>query len=347
MKRRSFIQGAGTALASSVFASQSPTATKPNHPVAVASGNGLKSVELAVKQMLAGGDPLDAAVAGVNLVEEDPEDTSVGYGGLPNERGVVELDSCVMHGPTHNGGAVASLRNIKYPSRVARLVMKRTDHVLLVGQGALEFARAHGIPEENLLTEKARKIWLAWKESLSKGDDWLPPEDLTAQEPWLKKWYERFAKRHTGTINCCCVDKNGDIGGVTTTSGLAFKIPGRVGDSPILGAGLFLDNGYGACGSTGRGEANLLNLSSFLAVEEMRRGASPREAGLAACKRIVEHNRDPRLQKADGSPDFNVKFFLVNKAGDYAGCAIRDRGAKYAVCDENGPRLEELTVLYD
>ena len=346
MKRRHFLKGAGLAVASSTLtASANPKPiSKPPHPVAIASANGIKSVELAVQKMLQGEDPLDAAVAGVNLVEEDPEDTSVGYGGLPNERGVVELDSCVMHGPSHNAGAVAALQNVMYPSRVAQLVMNRTDHVLLVGKGALEFAKMHGIKEENLLTEKARKIWLAWKESLSTRDDWFPPaeEDM---EPWLKGWYDRFAKRDTGTINCCCLDGNGDLAGVTTTSGLSFKVPGRVGDSPIIGAGLFVDNGYGAAGSTCRGEAILLNLSSFLAVEEMRRGVSPREAGLSACRRIAEHTHDPNLLK-DGKPNFNVQFYLVNKAGVYAGRSIRGRDRKFAVCDGNGARLEPFVTLY-
>lgn len=346
MKRRHFLKGAGLAVTTSTLAASSTPkiAQKPTHPVSISSANGIKSVELAVKMMLKGEDPLDAAVAGVNLVEADPEDTSVGYGGLPNERGVVELDSCVMHGPSHNAGAVAALQNVMYPSRVAKLVMDRTDHVLLVGKGALEFAKMHGIKEENLLTEKARKIWLAWKESLSRRDDYFPPaeEDM---EPWLKDWYDRFAKRDTGTINCCCLDGNGDLAGVTTTSGLSFKVPGRVGDSPIIGAGLYVDNGYGAAGSTGRGEANLLNLSSFLAVEEMRRGVSPREAGLSACRRITEHTHDPDLIK-DGKPNFNVQFYLVNKAGDYAGCAIRGRNQKFAVCDAKGPRHEHFVTLF-
>jgi len=348
LERRRFLKGASLTLASGLLTNGSAqTPQNPaRRPVVVASGNGLKTVALAYARILAGADPLDAAIAGVNLVEEDPEDTSVGYGGLPNEDGIVELDASVMHGPTHNAGAVASLRHIKYPSRVAKLVMERTDHVLLVGQGALEFARAHGIPEENLLTDKARKIWLAWKETLSRRDDWLPPADHAADEPWLKEWYDRFTKRDTGTINCCALDGKGDLGGVTTTSGLAFKIPGRVGDSPIIGAGVYVDNSAGACGSTGRGEANLLNLSSFLAVEEMRRGASPKEAGMAVCRRIAETNRDPRLKRPDGSPDFNVNFYLVDKAGNTAGCCLRGSNRTYAVCDADGPRLEEMTPLF-
>lgn len=325
-----------------------PVAPLARSPVAVSSANGLAAVEVAVQRMIEGQDPLDAAIEGVNLVEADPNDTSVGLGGLPNERGIVELDASVMHGPTHNAGAVAALQNFVHPSRIAKLVMERTDHVLLVGEGAKEFARAHGFQEENLLTEQARKIWLAWKESLSAQDDWLPPARMDEAEPWLKDAYDRFQRRETGTINCCAVDAGGDLASVTTTSGLSFKIPGRVGDSPIIGAGLYVDNEVGACGSTGRGEANLLNLSSFLAVEHMRSGKSPQEAGLAVCARIAEKTRDPALLTDDGRPNFNVRFYLLNKVGEYAGCALYGgTDVKFAVCDLDGPRYEPISALFE
>jgi N4-(beta-N-acetylglucosaminyl)-L-asparaginase len=283
--RRHFLSGAATGLAAVGLAQpaaadplvkRTAAVRKPSGNIKViSSANGLEATRLAYERIVAGADPLDAVIAAVNLVEDDPEDMTVGYGGLPNEDGVVELDAAVMHGPTHRAGAVAALQNIKNPSKVARLVMEQTDHVLLVGAGALQFARAQGFKEENLLTEKARKIWLYWKQNLSNKDDWIapPPEDV---DPEVLK----FFKRPTGTIHCSAVNPAGDISCVTTTSGLAFKMPGRVGDSPIIGAGIYVDNAVGSCGSTGRGEANLANCSSAAAVELMRAGMSPREAGL-------------------------------------------------------------------
>lgn len=353
MHRRDLLKGFGLAsimgmLPKATLAAAEPVFLKQpaSHPVAVSSANGLAAVETAVNAMKEGADPLDAVIAGVNLVEADPNDTSVGFGGLPNEEGVVELDASVMHGPTHNAGAVAALQNFMHPSLIAKLVMERTDHVLLVGEGAGKFARAHGFKEQNLLTERARKTWLAWKESLSTHDDWLPPDEDDLSEPWLLDAYDHYRRRETGTINVSAVDGNGDLASVTTTSGLSFKIPGRVGDSPIIGAGLYVDNEVGACGSTGRGEANLLNLSCHLAVEQMRAGKSPKDAGLAVCARIVENTKDPRLLHADGGPDFNVNFYLVNGNGEYAGCALRNRREnEFAVCDQNGPRLEQLVTL--
>jgi len=279
-------------------------------------------------------------IAGVNIVEDDPDDITVGYGGLPNEDGVVQLDASVMHGPTHNAGAVAALEGIRNPSKVAKLVMERTDHVLLVGKGAQDFARAHGFQVENLLTEKSRKIWLYWKETLNKKDDWFPPADDEIGEE-IKKYF-----RLTGTINCCAVDANGDLAGVTTTSGLAFKIPGRVGDSPIIGAGLYVDNEVGAAGSTGRGEANLKNLSCFLIVEYMRQGKSPTEACMAVCQRIAEHTRLPYLLDEQHNPNFNVTFYAVNKEGEFGGASIR-KGKKMWVYDQRGNRLVDLPSLFD
>ena len=183
---------------------------------------------------------------------------------------MVELDAAVMHGPTHGGGSVASIRNIIHPAAVARLVMKRTRHCLLVGEGALRFARAHGSPRSTCLPTRARQIWLHWKETHDPNDDWVPPPD-EAVAPFV---HEYIKKRVTGTIHCSVLDTHGNLGCTTTTSGLSWKIPGRVGDSPILGAGLYLDNEVGSAGSTGVGEANLLNLSSYLVVEGMRRGLS-------------------------------------------------------------------------
>jgi len=347
--RRGFLRVAGALGAGSLLTrpgegvevvepGRSSQAVSPTRPIAISSGNGLPATERAMAMIRAGSDPLDAVVAGVNIVEEDPSDHSVGYGGLPNEEGVVELDSCVMHGPTHRGGAVASLRGIKTPSRVAKLVMERTDHVLLVGQGALRFAKAHGLEEVELLTDEAREIWLKWKETLSDRDDWLPPAE-EGQAAAMKG-----VLRDHGTINCNAVDTNGNIAGVTTTSGLSFKIPGRVGDSPILGAGLYVDNEVGACGSTGRGEANLLNCSSFLVVENMRRGMSPEEAGLSVLKRVAEKT-EPRLRDDQGRPSYQLRFYVLNKRGEYAGVAMWS-GGNYALHDGLNNQAKEFTYLY-
>ena len=352
--RRRFLAGAASLLAGLPFASRlragSPAVRplKGKYPIlAIASGNGLGTVQRAYELIANGSDPLDAVIAGVNLVEDDPEDTSVGYGGLPNEDGVVELDSAVMHGPSHKAGAMAALRNIKNPSRVARLVMETTDHVLLVGEGALRFARAQGFKEQDLLTEKARKTWLKWKQSLSPRDDWLtPPED--DQKIGSARLFDRPIPQgsiRTGTIHCAGMNLSGDISCVTTTSGLAYKIPGRVGDSPIIGAGLYVDNDVGSCGSTGRGEANLQNLCSFHAVELMRGGMSPKDAGLEVLRRVASHTREARLLDEKGRPDFGLKFYVLGKDGSYAGVTMWGP-ARFAVADRKGARLEDCAYLY-
>ncbi len=344
--RRDFLTAGLAGLSASLMIGASPRGQAgPGRPVAIASGNGLHAVEKAVELMNAGVDPLDAAIAGVAIVEADPTDHSVGYGGIPNEDGVVELDSAVMHGPTHGGGAVAALRNIMHPASVARLVMKRTDHCLLVGEGALRFARMHSVPEVDLLTDESRKIYLYWKETNSKIDDRVPPppDDL---DPAVKEFFGPDYVREYGTIHLSALDSHGNLGCVTTTSGLYFKIPGRVGDSPILGAGLWLDNTIGSAGSTGRGEANLLNLSSHTVVEEMRRGSSPKDAVLEACRRIVATNQAKRLQDAKGRPNFNVNFYAVAKDGRYAGASLW-AGSKMAVHDGESARVVPCEPLFD
>jgi N4-(beta-N-acetylglucosaminyl)-L-asparaginase len=345
LNRRQFLSISAATLGATALGATPPKDVGMRRPIAVSSANGLAAVTKAMELMKAGHDPLDAAVAGVAIVEADPSDHSVGYGGIPNEDGIVELDAAVMHGPTHGGGAVASLRNIMHPAAVARLVMKRTDHCLLVGEGALRFARAHGVPEIDLLTEEARKIWMYWKETNSKDDDRIPPppEEL---DPVVKEFFgDKYIREH-GTIHLSALDTHGDLGCCTTTSGLYYKIPGRVGDSPILGAGLFLDNEVGSAGSTGRGEANLLNLSSHTIVEAMRRGASPKDATLEACKRIVATNKSKRLQDAKGRPNFNVKFYCVSKDGRFAGASLY-ANAKIAVHDGNAAQLVDCAHLYD
>ena len=322
--------------------------------VAISSANGRRATAKAYEMIVDGADPLDAVVAGVNIVEADPDDYTVGYGGLPNELGVVQLDAAVMHGPTHQAGAVACIEGIKLPSQVAKLVMQRTDHVLLVGRGATEFAKAHGYQEENLLTDKARKVWLRWKETLSDRDDWIAPEPvedtsdelgLDADDPSFDALAERIIRqRPTGTIHCSAINAKGEMSCVTTTSGLAFKIPGRVGDSPIIGAGLYVDNEVGSCGSTGRGEANLQNQSCSIAVELMRSGMSPLEAGMEMLRRIAK-NTIPRLRDEQGRPSFGLNFYLLRNDGTHAGVTMRGKGA-YAVSDEHGTRLESCLALY-
>lgn len=310
---------------------------------AVSSANGLEATRIAYERIVAGEDVLDAVIAGVDTVEDDPEDITVGLGGLPNEDGVVELDSAVMHGPTHRAGAVASLRNVKNPSKVARLVAEQTDHVLLVGEGALRFAKAHGFEEEDLLTDRARKIWLYWKQSLSESDDWVPPP-TDRLDPAVREFFDLEPARPTGTIHCAGIDPAGNVSCVTTTSGLAFKIPGRVGDSPIVGAGLYADNSVGTCGSTGRGEANLQNLCSFAAVELMRGGMSAEEAGLEVLRRVAA-TAAPRLRDDEGRPIFSLKFYLIGARGEHAGVTMWGP-AQYAVTDAAGTRHEECAALY-
>jgi N4-(beta-N-acetylglucosaminyl)-L-asparaginase len=261
---------------------------------------GERVLQPAWQKWLTSQNMLDAVETGANVVEQDPDDNSVGYGGLPNEEGKVTLDASIMKGPGHRCGSVAALENIVHASSVARLVMERTDHIMLVGKDAYRFARAHGFKKENLLTEKSRIEWLRWKETLSERDDWLPADHDTSRDN----------ERITGTINVLGIDDQGNVFGMTTTSGLAYKIPGRVGDSPIIGAGLYLDNAVGAAGATGRGEEVIRTCGSFLIVEKMRDGMSPQQACEYALKRIAQVNTDI---------DFNVKYIAINKKGQI-GC---------------------------
>jgi N4-(beta-N-acetylglucosaminyl)-L-asparaginase len=317
-----------------------PSAASPGTLRVVSSGNGIRATAKAMEILRAGGDPLDAVIAGVNIVEDDPNDMSVGYGGLPNEDGVVELDASVMYGPTHQAGAVASLRNIKNPSKVARLVMERTDHVLLVGEGALKFAKAHGFKEEDLLTEKSRQAWLRWKETISDRDNWFPPkkEGLPGEAGPAMSTH--------GTINCIAIDAAGRLAGVTTTSGMSWKLAGRVGDSPIIGAGLYVDNEIGAAGSTGRGEANLQTCASFRIVDAMGRGLSPEQACLKACEDIAAKTKlVPRLCDDQGRPNFGLEFYALNKKGEF-GAAGLFQGGRYAVHDGVENKLRDVAYMF-
>ncbi|HEX6260353.1 MAG TPA: N(4)-(beta-N-acetylglucosaminyl)-L-asparaginase [Woeseiaceae bacterium] len=356
MSRRAFVissAAAGLAAGAPATAGVQTRARKISNkvaPVVVASSNGYtmknggerNCVETAFERMVNGDDVLDSLIAGVNIVELDPEDASVGYGGRPNADGVVQLDSCCMHGPRKQAGGVAALEGVKTPSLVAKAVMDHTDHHLLVGEGAQKFARNMGFEiEDDLNTEKSRRQWLEWKRRID-PEHYLDPEKRlrAGQQAGLDMLREGMISENEyyGTINCNGVNANGEVCGVTTTSGLSWKIPGRVGDSPILGAGLYVDGAVGAAGSTGRGEANLYGLCSFLIVEEMRRGQHPKDAGMEALRRIKNNTIEPRLLNERGNPNFNVNFYIVDRMGRYAGVAIYADGddSRYAVCTENG-----------
>lgn len=355
-------------LAGSAMLAAAPAQSTPRQ-IVISSENGLRACARAMEILKAGGDTLDAVIAGVNINELDPEDSSVGYGGLPNEEGVVELDSCVMHGPTRRCGSVASIRGIKTPSKIAKLVMEQTDHIMLVGEGALRFAKAMGFVEENLLTEKSRLAWLTWKQSLRdpKGHgNWgegldAPPKpqkvsalrDLFphADDETLAWAWEMAVHPTTGTINCLALNPKGEMSGVTTTSGLAWKIPGRVGDSPIIGAGLYVDQDVGGTGSTGRGEENIRIAGAHSIIESMRRGMSPKEACLDAVKRVARNfdNDQARLAPID------INFYALRKDGEYAGATLWSHAVrngklvpkKFAVNDGGESRLENCAWLFE
>ena len=352
--RRDLLGAAAGAAAASVIAPSTgarPASGRrrgePGPAVMVGSANAQAGMEQSYPDLLAGAHPLDVVIASVKVVEADPEDTSVGLGGLPNEDGEVALDAACMDGATHNSGAVAAIENILHPCEVARLVMERTDHCLIVGRGAYEFARAHGHPHQDLLTPKARKIWLRWKETMSERDDRLPPpaEEGEKHGVVIPPEDERY-----GTVHCSALSTQGQVACTTTTSGLAFKIPGRVGDSPIVGAGLYCDGESGSAGSTGRGEAAILANGSFAIVELMRQGASPQDAGLEVLRRIVRQVRrqaawQPGLLGEDGRPSFGIRFYALDTRGRWGGVTLSGEG-KFAVADpEGGPRHEALVAL--
>ena len=361
ISRREFVKaGTAASVAATVPAAafgQAPTVLvrRATPPVVISSGNGNEyrnggprtCVEEAYQRIVKGEDVLDSLIAGVNIVELDPDEMYVGYGGLPNADGVVQLDSCCMHGPLKRAGGVACLEGVRTPSRVAKAVLDDTDHHLLVGAGAQAFARQLGFTiEADLNTEKSRAKWLEWKRRVDPGH-WLDPAKRSDAAESARRAMVADglldSSHRWGTINCDGVGPKGEVCGVTTTSGLAFKIPGRVGDSPILGAGLWVDDAVGAAGSTGRGEANLYNLSSFFIVEEMRRGRSPKDAAMEALKRVKANTVEKRLLDARGNPSFQLIFYAVNKKGEYASVSMYAREGqqpeRFAVCTEKGPEL--------
>ena len=325
-------------------------------PIVIASANGNKfknggdvtAVQKAFTMITGGADVLDAVIAGVNIVELDPLDDSVGYGGLPNAEGVVQLDSSCMHGPKKRAGAVGALEGVRTPSLVAKAVMESTDHHLLVGKGAQNFARDMGFKiEDDLNTDHSRQLWLEWKRRTDPSH-YLDPK--TRAEVWRREGMNMVQEglidreHYYGTINCDGINAKGEICGVTTTSGLAWKIPGRLGDSPILGAGLYVDGAVGAAGSTGRGEANLYNLCSFLIVEEMRHGKHPKDAGMEALSRIKANTIEKRLLNSKGNPNFGINFYIINAKGEFAGVTMYP-GPQFAICNDAGPQTLTCDAL--
>ena len=371
ISRRQFVKtGAAVSVAATALpkaaTGQAPSVLvrKATPPVVIASSNGHEHknggprtcVEEAWQRIAKGEDVLESLIAGVNIVELDPADTSVGYGGLPNADGVVQLDSCCMHGPAKRAGGVASLEGVRTPSKVAKLVLDHTDHHLLVGPGAQTFARNMGFAiEPDLNTERSRAKWLDWKRRID-PKHYLDPKKRAALGEDASRAMVREglldAHHRFGTINCDGVSAKGEVCGVTTTSGLAFKIPGRVGDSPILGAGLWVDDAVGAAGSTGRGEANLYNLSSFFIVEELRRGKAAKDAGMAALERVKAATVEKRLLDKNGHPNFQLVFYVLTKKGEYAGVSMwgeeePGKRERFAVCTEAGPALVDCEPLHE
>jgi N4-(beta-N-acetylglucosaminyl)-L-asparaginase len=337
------------ALAESGEPGRATPADSPKRPVIICAQNGYAYAEAAYAFLKSGGDTLDAGIRVVMGPENDPNDDSVGLGGLPNEECVVELDASCMHGPTRRAGSVGGVRNIKNVSMVSKAVMEHTGHVMLVGEGAERFAVDMGFPRENLLTERSRKIWLLWKESNSDRDWWGPgiadprwrppaPDSKPQADLWrdrirqlqrraddlgIEPEFHLAAVRRvlfppTGTIHCSVLNEKGDMSGITTTSGLAFKLPGRVGDSPIIGAGCYTDQDVGSAGATGAGEENIKVAGAHTIVENMRHGMSPQEAGMDALKRIVRnYNGDMnRLRFMD------MTYYALRKDGAYAGVCL-------------------------
>ncbi len=356
--------------------SPAPSNAAAKKPIIISSENGFNYHARGFEVLRKGGDTLDAVMEVIRGPEDDPKDDSVGYGGLPNEEGVVELDSCCMHGPTRRAGSVAAVRNIKNVSLLAKTVMEHTGHVMLVGEGAERFGYAHGFPKENLLTEASRKTWLLWKETMSTQDWWgpglsdpnykFPEEGESAQEYYERRLaqMEKLAAElgiepeerqlaiykvlnpPTGTINCSALNEKGEMSSATTTSGLAWKIPGRAGDSPIIGAGCYCDQDIGAAGATGNGEENIRICGGHTIIENLRHGMSPEEAGMDALKRIVRNfNNDmKKLQYMD------MQFYVLRKDGAYAGVTLWEKRAngadKFFAVNDGTPRREKLVPLF-
>ena len=358
----SAIAGAGKLFGSTPAAGAAPAAlpAQGKRPLIISSANGLHALDKGMAVLKNGGDTLDAVIAAVTVVEDDPNDTSVGYGGLPNEEGEVELDASVMHGPTHRAGSVAGVRRIKNVARLAKTVMERTNHVMLVGDGARRFGVAEGFEEMNLLTDRSRLAWLAWKASTS--FNWRPGIDSpewkqqmstlldTPEKQALQPWIEHVIEHPPwGTIPCMAVNEKGDISATTTTSGLAWKIPGRVGDSPIIGAGCCVDNEVGAAGSTGKGEENIKISGGHTIIEMMRQGKSPTDACLEAMHRIAKNYNNDKKKLAT----FHIFFYGLNKDGVHGAASLwrntydKNKHSVYAVHDGSEAKLAECAPYFD
>lgn len=329
-------------------------------PVVISSTNGFHTdrpagIRIAYDKVVAGADTLDAIIAGVNTQELDPTDQSVGLGGLPNADGVVQLDASCMHGPTKRAGAVGGIEGIATPSLVAKAVMDYTEHIMLAGQDAKRFALAMGFKEQDLLTEKSRQDWLRWK-AAGRKDGWTNEEKREAWIAWNAARAPKGAAATPlspvdgeinwthGTINMNAVNAKGEMSSVTTTSGISWKVPGRIGDSPIIGAGQYCDNTVGAAGSTGRGESNIMVCGAFLAVEFMRQGLAPQAALMKVMERVIAMS-EKRLLDDRGRPYFDLSYYALTKDGRYAGANAYE-GGTFAVCDENGPRVEQAAYLF-
>jgi N4-(beta-N-acetylglucosaminyl)-L-asparaginase len=335
-----------------------PPDSPAKRPVIISSANGVHALAKGMDVLKSDGDTLDAVVAAVTIVEDDPNDDSVGYGGLPNEECVVELDASVMHGPTRRAGSVASVQRIKNVARLAKAVMERTNHVMIVGDGARRFAVAQGFQEMDLLTEHSRKIWLAWK---AKTDfNWRPGIDSPEWKEQMAELFDNDSEKiayaehviahpPTGTINCLAVNEKGEISGTTTTSGLAWKIPGRVGDSPVIGAGLYVDGDVGGAGSTGKGEENIKIAGGHTIVEMMRKGTKPVDACMEALARVARNYNNDKKKLAT----FSLKYYALNKNGEYGSGSLWKSSsaatapAKFAVCDGAEGRLELCKAFFD
>jgi N4-(beta-N-acetylglucosaminyl)-L-asparaginase len=381
--RRDFIASTAVGSASLAFDLQgqnkpdSPTAlpgNSPKKPIIICAANGYEYLDRGYALLAGGGDTLDAVMQVITGPEDDPNDDSVGLGGLPDEDCVVQLDACCMHGPTRMAGAVAAVEEIKNVSLLSKAVMEHTGHVMLVGAGAQKFGFDMGFPRINLLTERSRKVWLLWKETMSNKDWWGPGlaspkyvlpdashselyeervhkmEEMAAKlgiEPEFRAAaVQRVLRPPTGTINCSAINEKGEISGATTTSGLAWKISGRAGDSPIIGAGCYVDQDVGAAGATGNGEENIKICGAHTIVENMRRGMSPQEAGMDALKRIVRNfNGDmAKMQYVD------MSYHILRKDGAYAGVCMwsgpPDHLRRFAIHDGTQRRLETAVALF-
>ncbi len=364
LKRRDFLAaGALTTLAASAGAAVRPYRREPGDdhrgPAVIASGNGLPAVKRAWELLKQDRDTAEAIVEGVRLIEDDPNDMSVGLGGLPNEDGVVQLDASVMHGPTHKAGAVACIEGIKNPAAVALEVLRRTDHALLVGEGAKRFALRMGFTEENLLTDRAREAWLNWKRNSTKHDDWLNDDELDWQfnaqgqgthvslaEERARSASEGASDFTTGTVHCSARNAAGDLSACTTTSGLSWKIPGRVGDSPIIGAGMYCDNDAGAAGATGRGEAAIHSCAAYQVVDHMARGLTPTEACLETLRAVARRTRQKRLLNDKGRPNFGLSLYALRKDGAFGG-ACMNPGGSFAVATQTIAEVRPCTPLFE